>query len=340
MIQPAFPAPDPADDAPDAAAWAARLDAGPLSDSEQTALEAWLARAPGHAAELETCLRLCRTLRDAMPGLGPAVDPPGPRPSQAPAQGEAVRPRISGRVWGAGLAAAILLALLFWPESPEAFETASAARRSVTLTDGSRIDLNARTRLAVRFGDSDRVVTLHQGEAFFEVAPDPARPLEVRTPAGTVRVLGTSFGVRSESPDAVQVVVVEGAVAVRPGSTGDEAPEAIRLQPGDRLEHRGGHTAVARLTAEEARDSLAWREGKVVVTAARLEDVAARFARYHGRSIEVLPAARDLALGGAFRLDELDGFLTDIVAVLPVEVLREREGRVVIGPRARISTPE
>lgn len=84
------------------------------------------------------------------------------------------------------------------------------------LSDGSRVILNAGTELKfpVRFiKDENRTVFLN-GEAYFEVAKDPAHPFVVNTEDMDVEVLGTHFNVTSYTDDQkTYTVLVEGKVA-------------------------------------------------------------------------------------------------------------------------------
>src|SRR5690606_5273789 len=101
----------------------------------------------------------------------------------------------------AAMAAAIMFAV--WIAQPQTqfneIATAVAQRQSITLSDGTKVDLNAHTRLEVATSASERRVRLAAGEAFFEVQRDPARPFIIETPAGSVRVTGTTFNVRSDA---------------------------------------------------------------------------------------------------------------------------------------------
>lgn len=91
---------------------------------------------------------------------------------------------------------------------------------TLLLTDGSVVTLEPESRLRYprRFAANRRAVTL-SGEAFFEVAHRPQQPFVVTTNEFTTTVLGTSFRVRSSSPQHRALVVVRsGKVAVQPRS--------------------------------------------------------------------------------------------------------------------------
>ncbi|MEO6873386.1 MAG: FecR domain-containing protein, partial [Opitutaceae bacterium] len=165
--------------------------------------------------------------------------------------------------------------------------------------------------------------------AFFTVTKDKTRPFIVETPAGAVRVTGTVFNVRADSSSSLEVLVVEGAVQVRPGEAASgRAPAPFLLGPGDRLTAGAGHVSVQPLSASAMDDALAWRHGQIVFDGVPLRDALARFARYHGRGITASPAVANLRVGGRYGLDDLDAFLTALEVVLPVRVSRDLNGTV------------
>jgi transmembrane sensor len=93
------------------------------------------------------------------------------------------------------------------------FTTDIGERRSITLVDGSTVDLNARSRLRIEFSRSERRVELLGGQALFQVAKDKHRPFIVASGEATVRAVGTQFDVyRKDS--GTTVTVLEGRVAV------------------------------------------------------------------------------------------------------------------------------
>ena len=75
------------------------------------------------------------------------------------------------------------------------YSTGSGEERTVTLEDASRIELNTRTRLQVRYSKGLRQVYLLEGQALFQVAKDSSRPFVVRTDSAQVRAVGTEFDV-------------------------------------------------------------------------------------------------------------------------------------------------
>lgn len=95
-------------------------------------------------------------------------------------------------------------------------ETLTGMEYTLTLSDGTRVYLNAESRLKypVVFRGTERVVEL-SGEAYFKVSKDALRPFVVKMNGVNVRVLGTSFNVRSYADEGqVVTTLVEGKVKV------------------------------------------------------------------------------------------------------------------------------
>ena len=98
-------------------------------------------------------------------------------------------------------------------------QTLTGMEYTLTLSDGTKVFLNAETKLKFPtiFKGDQRVVEL-EGEAYFEVRKDEAHPFIVKTVSMNVRVLGTSFNVRSYvNEHDVTATLVEGKVAVSDG---------------------------------------------------------------------------------------------------------------------------
>ncbi|MGM9510716.1 MULTISPECIES: FecR family protein [Larkinella] len=110
----------------------------------------------------------------------------------------------------------------------------------VPLPDGSRVTLSPAASLHYdkRFTETERRTFL-KGEAFFEVARNPARPFLVITEKLVTRVLGTSFWVKAEAgmPES-RVIVKTGKVSVfrtRDLEQKQAKPEGVVLTPNQQV---------------------------------------------------------------------------------------------------------
>jgi transmembrane sensor len=192
------------------------------------------------------------------------------------------------------------------------YATGIGEQRIVNLVDGSTIELNADSRLRVRFSDSERFVDLVQGQALFHVAKDPQHPFSVRTDGTTVRAVGTQFDVNRQASDTV-VTVLEGRVAIAraAGPVGSSLPQgaagsaaanetvALYASAGEQViltaqaASKPAHPDVAAATA--------WRERKLVFSSSPLPVVVGEYNRYHEKRLVIAdPALSDFHISGVF----------------------------------------
>lgn len=308
-----------------AATWLVRQSDG-LTADERTQLDAWLDASPKHRtafwrleysweqAERLVALRAPDTL-DAT--IAEAQAAPAPRPL----------PRALPR-WAIGLAATLAVALLaasviMWPR-PALYSTDTGQRQLVSLTDGSRVELNTATRMRASISSEDREAWLDKGEAYFEVAHDPSRPFIVHMGDKTVTVLGTRFSVRRDGDD-VRVVVAEGRVRLSGPKNAFEA-EPMILTRGDVALGHGESVLHSRTTPQRVQDQLAWRRGLVVFDQITLSDAAAEFNRYNQAQISVVdPQTANIRIGGSFEATNVDAFVRLLQNAYGLEIMRDGE---------------
>lgn len=106
-------------------------------------------------------------------------------------------------------------------------------RLRIKLPDGSIVTLGAKSRIRYSNASSRREILLN-GEAFFEVVKDPAKPFVVVTRDVETKVLGTSFKIAAFANRPIEVALVTGKVLVRRNNEGDDGSLAAML-PGDRV---------------------------------------------------------------------------------------------------------
>lgn len=179
------------------------------------------------------------------------------------------------------------------------------------LPDSTFIRLNAGSRLtyAAGYGKTNREVYL-QGEAFFDVAPDKDRPFLVHAGKLIIKVLGTSFNVRSYAKDsAVETTLIKGKVEVQ--LNGGEGRH-ILLLPNEKLVVSGGKPApekqpLIHLNDTTAYNEVAWIDNKLVFWNEPFDKVAEKMERWYDVRIHFdTPALTREVLSGTFEKETLD----------------------------------
>jgi transmembrane sensor len=172
------------------------------------------------------------------------------------------------------------------------YSTGIGEQRSLVLEDGSTINLNAHSRVRVRFSAGTRAIELIEGQALFHVAKNPARPFIVSIGRTQVRAVGTQFDVNRRKRGTT-VTVVEGTVAVDAvASPSRETPgESQKLLNAGEQITVGGPAAPHTVRANVA-TATAWTQRRLVFDASTLGEVVEEFNRYNTRRLVL----RDRAL--------------------------------------------
>jgi len=191
----------------------------------------------------------------------------------------------------AGASAAVAAAFAFVAVPPAMtrlqsdYATATAEMRQIELADGSIVTLAPASAIAVSLpAAGDREVRLLEGEAFFQVKPDPARPFHVV--AGSVRttVVGTSFDLRRDS-NGVAVGVQEGVVQVASAISG----VSERLLAGDTA--RMSWAGLARRASEAPQTMAGWRQGQLYAQDCSVQEAVDQLRRSYAGTIVLLDAS-------------------------------------------------
>jgi transmembrane sensor len=305
--------------------WLVLLQSDDATAEEQREFAEWLAADPRHVIAYQDAQRFWAGL-DGLPEQDVRAFDALLSSSAAPAdEGDSAPRRRAGRLaaWRrtALLAAAAVVAALCLVGIAETwhlgadYRTATGEQRTVTLSDGSIIHLNTATALSAEFTSDARRLVLHEGEAFFSVAPDPQRPFEVVAGAGTIRALGTAFNVRSDGARVI-VTVTEHVVRVS-GPTGPAADVAEG--------HRFTYGAGGELGPVEAVDPerlLAWRRRRLLFENQPLAEVVAELNRYRAGWIVLRdPSLARLPVTAVFDVNKTGQALKTIEETLPVHTL-------------------
>ena len=125
------------------------------------------------------------------------------------------------------------------------------------LADGSLVYLNGKSEIEFSndFGSKNRMLTL-RGEAFFEVQPNKEIPFIISANKTSVKVVGTSFNVFSDSSEQVQISVVEGVVEF---ST-SKKENLVKLTAGEEGTYNSTSDRITKSNIENP-NFLAWKTG-------------------------------------------------------------------------------
>ncbi|MBC8004525.1 MAG: FecR domain-containing protein [Verrucomicrobia bacterium] len=162
------------------------------------------------------------------------------------------------------------------------------AVKTYTLPDGTRVSLNSDTHFKYpkTFGKDTREVTI-EGEAFFEVMPDPAKPFIIHAGEAQIKVLGTSFNVRAYShAKLMEVIVKTGKVQVLYQKTANPQTNELILNPGDKGTLVRESNALLKSINEDP-NFIAWKTHDLIFKATSLNEVITNLENVYKVSIRL-----------------------------------------------------
>jgi transmembrane sensor len=209
----------------------------------------------------------------------------------------------------------------------QSFRTAVGQRSTITLADGSRVTLNTASRIRVAYSKGERQLLLDEGQAWFEVAKDSARPFIVHAGGQRVEAHGTAFDVRVLG-DRTEVMLAEGRVTVdseRPGRSG----ASVAMKPNELLVASASGTTVNRVTNPDAWKN--WRQGIVIFDNMPLARAVGEMNRYSATQLLVADAATGrIAISGGFNAGATGAFVEALAVGFGVRSRKDAAGNIVL----------
>ncbi|WDY57733.1 FecR family protein [Pseudomonas sp. PSKL.D1] len=262
--------------------WLLRIQQAPHDAQLRAELAQWCASDTANAEAYGKAERVWRLTGQ----VAPTTAAQWPEPQSAKVIELPVRKQ---RRWWLGAAVAACLMVALAPSLSlrlqSDYRTADGETRSITLADGSVVQMDGDTAIAVDYSAGHRDVRLLTGQAFFEVAPDKNKPFHVRADGLRVTVTGTAFNVQLR-PGRVGVDVQHGSVRVE-----DQAHVlAAALTAGQRLRYVDGQ---AQVQAFQPSQAAAWRQGQLIADRTPVRELVEELARHVPGKVLL----RDEALG-------------------------------------------
>lgn len=297
----------------EAADWLTRLQRPEVDETDWLAFDAWLSE-PG-AQEAYDAIQ---AVDEEIFQRGSAIRGELSEPRRVAAKrGFTIDWRWLGGLGAAAAATAVAITIAPWgellPQPDTLYTTAKGENRTLDLADGSRVDLNTDSHISVRLEKDARRVTVHDGQALFDVAHDSARPFLITAGDETVRVLGTRFDVRRRDGQ-LSVTVLRGLVEV--STDGEDTP--IRLRPGQMLEHVEGASGVT-VRSVAAEDQVGWRSGRLVYRDQPLGRIVSDMNHYFERPIRLEGEnTATLRFSGVLIVDGQNAMVRRLTSLMPI----------------------
>ena len=195
-------------------------------------------------------------------------------------------------------------------------QTLTGMEYSLTLSDGTKVYLNAESKLSfpVSFKGAQRIVAL-SGEAYFDVAKDAEHPFVIETRDLSVKVLGTSFNLRAyDDEKVVTTTLASGKVQVFDGRQFEDIISGEQV-----VYEKAARTMV--VNEVDVALYVAWRIGRFIFRNDRLEDIMAYLARwYHVKYQFVDDDVKNIRIGA--KLNRYDN-MNPIIDMLKMNSLME-----------------
>lgn len=176
-------------------------------------------------------------------------------------------------------------------------------QKTQLLADGSTVYLNGDSRLKYKIDSesSERKVYL-EGEAFFDVARDEARPFVIGLEDSQVQVLGTSFNIQAYPEDGqISTSVLTGRVAFEASKA-----ESLILVPGNKGVLNRNRNSIDKLDVDNSKD-IAWMERCLCFENTSLSDMAKSIFRMYGVRIKLVDdSLEDLKITAEFENENID----------------------------------
>lgn len=232
--------------------------------------------------------------------------------------------------------AAVLLILLsitkwagFYPfqKTPDIYSIVAQQEilKDIKLPDGSTVVLNRGSRLDLTDNlDGNKRQLELQGEAFFDVAHDQARPFIVSTSNGEVQVLGTRFNVWARNNET-RIILEQGRVKL----TSTESGMSQVLNPGE-LSQIIADTSPTEPVKINIDQRLGWMDGRLIFIKSTLNEVAEELERYYDVSISVTDISLlRQTLTATFDNQSLETVLESICITLNAEYERNAKSIII-----------
>jgi transmembrane sensor len=234
-------------------------------------------------------------------------------------------------------------------ENHKMYTTNVGEQASYKLQDGSTLTLNTNTKVEVNYSESQRKLTLLQGEANFDVVKNNQRPFTVTTGDKSITALGTIFNIQANENrlSNIELLVKEGKVLL---SNTDNVRESLNKKlnhteleylPGTiiyagelAVVEENNAPKVVKISKEKQMSNLAWQQGILIFNGEPLEQVLKEISRYSDNTFVILePKLTKIKVSGLFRTNDINGLLSSLQNNLAIDYKRKKNRAIELSQR-------
>ncbi|QNK00118.1 FecR family protein [Dyella telluris] len=325
----------------------------PLSDRQRVAFLKWLRTSPRHVAEYFAVVQMHGDVKAAaalktitaeeLVEQASSDNPVVMFPTMASAMPEprAPRTRRARRTMAgvAALAAAVVLAWLVvgpWRSANGYVERSYAADgasvRSVTLPDGTLVQLDHGSLIDVHFDGHFRRIDVLRGNALFDVGKDAARPMLVNVGGHVLQDIGTVFDVK-RAAGGDMLTVISGRVRVLNAPVTEQAGFDASLLGGVAVADLTAGQRIALTSAgvgpkepAQVARTTAWLPADIRFQHETIGHVARRFNAYTTRPLVIEnDRIAEERISGIFHADNPQAFAAYLATLPDVRVIDEKD---------------
>lgn len=154
---------------------------------------------------------------------------------------------------------------------------------TIKLDDGSTIWLSSGTNLVIDLNKKGETVAALNGEAYFDLIPNPARKFVVDLGKFQIRDIGTTFNVRAyESEQAISTTLIKGQIDL----IKDSEKSFLTVKPGEHVEYNKTSKEIA-INQRDPSIVTAWKDGKFVFIDQPLSEICTDLENWYNVEIQI-----------------------------------------------------
>lgn len=154
---------------------------------------------------------------------------------------------------------------------------------TIHLTDGSAIWLSSGTNLVIDKNTKGETVARLNGEAYFDLIPDPKRKFIVDLGQFQIRDIGTTFNVRAyESEHTISTTLIKGQIDLMK----DSGKSFMTVKPGEYVEYDKNNKEIA-VNQQDPSIVTAWKDGKFVFIDQPLSEICSELENWYNVEIQI-----------------------------------------------------